>query len=119
MYNGIGLPTARGSGTNGYVQKNQSYIRPRSYQQQSSHSGGTEAKGLGQRTANVEILKHEKRREVEVRCEELKEMLSNRGNMAQEDIDREVDKLRQELLADLDKVVKAKEEYTISTKIYA
>ncbi|KAI3626377.1 hypothetical protein CBS9595_001738 [Malassezia furfur] len=29
MYNGIGLQTARGSGTNGYVQRNLSSIRPR------------------------------------------------------------------------------------------
>ena len=28
MYNGIGLKTARGSGTNGFVQRNLSYIRP-------------------------------------------------------------------------------------------
>jgi serine/arginine repetitive matrix protein 2 len=27
MYNGIGLATARGSGTNGYVQKNLAYRR--------------------------------------------------------------------------------------------
>jgi len=28
MYNGIGLTTARGSGTSGYVQKNLSHIKP-------------------------------------------------------------------------------------------
>ena len=27
MYNGIGLNTVRGSGTNGYVQKNLSFVR--------------------------------------------------------------------------------------------
>lgn len=27
MYNGIGLQTARGSGTNGYVQRNLSFIK--------------------------------------------------------------------------------------------
>ena len=29
MYNGIGLQTARGSGTNGYVQTNKFFVRPR------------------------------------------------------------------------------------------
>jgi hypothetical protein len=28
MYNGVGLQTARGSGTSGYVQKNMSYVLP-------------------------------------------------------------------------------------------
>ena len=28
MYNGVGLQTARGSGTSGYVQKNLSYLQP-------------------------------------------------------------------------------------------
>jgi serine/arginine repetitive matrix protein 2 len=28
MYNGVGLQTARGSGTSGYVQKNLSYVMP-------------------------------------------------------------------------------------------
>jgi serine/arginine repetitive matrix protein 2 len=28
MYNGIGLQTARGSGTSGYVQKNLSFVKP-------------------------------------------------------------------------------------------
>jgi serine/arginine repetitive matrix protein 2 len=28
MYNGVGLTTARGSGTSGYVQKNLSHILP-------------------------------------------------------------------------------------------
>ena len=28
MYNGIGLKTARGSGTNGFIQRNLSYIAP-------------------------------------------------------------------------------------------
>jgi len=28
MYNGIGLPTPRGSGTSGYIQRNLAYIKP-------------------------------------------------------------------------------------------
>ncbi len=28
MYNGIGLTTVRGSGTNGYVQSNKAYVKP-------------------------------------------------------------------------------------------
>jgi len=34
MYNGIGLATARGSGTSGYVQKNLSFVKPYAQQKQ-------------------------------------------------------------------------------------
>ena len=34
MYNGIGLTTARGSGTSGYVQKNLSHVKPFAQQKQ-------------------------------------------------------------------------------------
>ena len=34
MYNGIGLTTARGSGTSGYVQKNLSHVKPYAQQTQ-------------------------------------------------------------------------------------
>ena len=40
MYNGIGLRTVRGSGTNGYVQRNLSYVRPVNVRQRVSESRG-------------------------------------------------------------------------------
>ena len=71
MYNGIGLTTARGSGTSGYIQKNMSFLgAPGSIQ-----STKFKQKDYGQilkemkenptplpRPPNPEILKHEKLR---------------------------------------------------------
>lgn len=68
MYNGIGLRTARGTGTNGYVQKNLSFIKPKL---QHNNTGSTlsahdeQAKAKPTKKASEEILKHNNRRKVE------------------------------------------------------
>ncbi|CAH2073324.1 unnamed protein product, partial [Iphiclides podalirius] len=54
MYNGIGLTTPRGSGTNGYVQTN--WASP-----------------------NQDILDHERKRKIEVKCAELEDSLEEQG----------------------------------------
>lgn len=75
MYNGIGLRTARGSGTNGYVQKNLSYIKPSNIRQtvsraqgaDSYHSHGRLEKSTG---PNVAILEHQRKRAIELKVME-------------------------------------------------
>lgn len=76
-YNGVGLSTARGSGTNGYVQKNASYIKQKAtfrtavnYLQAPEHQ---------QRAANAEILEHEKKRRVEIQILLLEDELCEKG----------------------------------------
>ena len=67
-YNGIGLKTARGSGTNGYVQRNLGHLqfsRP-SYEQQKSLQAPVDT----QRPPNEEILEHDRKRAVEVKVAE-------------------------------------------------
>jgi len=59
MYNGIGLTTPRGSGTNGYVQKNASFfqqIKPK------INYKDPVAPPPIQRTPNREIIEHEKKK---------------------------------------------------------
>jgi len=75
MYNGIGLQTARGSGTNGYVQKNLSHLRPRD-----PSLGQNEPKAKPRIDApDGAILDHERRRKIELQCLELQDELEERG----------------------------------------
>lgn len=62
MYNGIGLTTARGSGTNGYVQRNMAFVKDRPRQQYN-----TERTQPVQKKPNEEILEHERKRQLEVK----------------------------------------------------
>ncbi|KAI9009616.1 cwf21 domain-containing protein [Gaertneriomyces semiglobifer] len=99
MYNGIGLSTARGSGTNGYVQRNLSSLRPRERRQ--DNASIDDLKPFQMRKANQDILEHEKKREVEVKCLHLQEQLESEG-MSEEDVEARVDAMRQELLQNLE-----------------
>ncbi len=70
MYNGIGLQTARGSGTNGYVQRNLGFVR----QHKDRVDYRTEeqiqkAEAFLRREPNAGILDHERKRKLEVRGE--------------------------------------------------
>ncbi|XP_027563094.1 serine/arginine repetitive matrix protein 2-like [Neopelma chrysocephalum] len=86
MYNGIGLPTPRGSGTNGYVQRNLSALRPK----KGGPGGGPgdpppgeeELKRLEAALAkkpNPDILDHQRKRRVELKCLELAELMEEQG----------------------------------------
>jgi serine/arginine repetitive matrix protein 2 len=69
MYNGIGLTTARGSGTNGYVQKNMAFIRDRANTKPMSYAEIQRSAPV-QREPNKEILEFEERRRIEVKVTE-------------------------------------------------
>ncbi|KAI9293505.1 cwf21-domain-containing protein [Neoconidiobolus thromboides FSU 785] len=100
MYNGIGLNTARGSGTNGYVVKNLSNVKPRSKREDSEENSNSTL--LPNRKPDKEILLHEKKRKIEVECMELRVELEDEG-LEEEDIDDKVDALRQKLLKEFDR----------------
>ncbi|CAG8472761.1 6928_t:CDS:2 [Ambispora leptoticha] len=106
MYGNVGLATPRGSGTNGYVVRNLSYIRPRkdvvafeSYEEIAAKNSSA----LANRTPNKEILEHDKKRQVELECMLLREKLEDE-NIPEEEIEEKVDAHRQELLSKLDQV---------------
>ncbi|CAL4888971.1 unnamed protein product [Urochloa decumbens] len=87
MYNGIGLQTARGSGTNGYVQTNKFFIKPRTT---GGGPGGPHRPPLpdaagdggglgGMRKPNREILEHDRKRQVELKLIVLRDALEEQG----------------------------------------
>ncbi|KAI6034080.1 hypothetical protein BKA83DRAFT_670887 [Pisolithus microcarpus] len=65
MYNGIGLTTPRGSGTNGYVQRNLSALR--AHQTPSDRAAAWDIAPPKHREPDEAILEHERKRKVEVK----------------------------------------------------
>jgi hypothetical protein len=94
-YNGVGLSTARGSGTNGYVQKNLSSIKSKPIFRKDAVNYLTAPEHQA-RSGNSEILTHEKKRQVEIKCLELEDKLTAQG-MDEDEIEDEIDQLRQVL----------------------
>jgi hypothetical protein len=72
MSSNVGLSTPRGSGTSGYVQRNMSFLKPR---RQEAPLNVDETKNYRQRAPDAEILAHDRKREVEVKCLELQDKL--------------------------------------------
>jgi serine/arginine repetitive matrix protein 2 len=66
MYNGIGLSTARGTGTNGYVTANAASL-PKSKKAPIALQRHQDIKPQKARQANTEILEHEKKRQIEIK----------------------------------------------------
>lgn len=80
MYNGVGLQTARGSGTNGYVQRNLAFIKVS--KEKPNYRTEEDIKNMDavlNRPPNAEILEHERQRKIEVKCFELQELMSDQG----------------------------------------
>jgi serine/arginine repetitive matrix protein 2 len=68
MYNGIGLSTARGSGTSGYVQKNLAAVKkfkPLTGNYKEVLEKFKENPAQTKKKANIEIIEHEKKRKIE------------------------------------------------------
>ncbi|TPP67573.1 Pre mRNA splicing factor cwc 21 [Fasciola gigantica] len=98
MYNGIGLPTPRGSGTNGYVQKNLAFIGTvKERVPYKTDDDLKRADALFFKEPNKEILEHERKRKVEVVCFE-RELLMEEQGYTEEEIKKKVSALRAELL---------------------
>ncbi|ORZ17668.1 hypothetical protein BCR42DRAFT_292447, partial [Absidia repens] len=103
MYNGIGLTTARGSGTNGYVIRNLSHVRPPPANKQNKSQDDFRKAPPTERKPNKELVQHDLKRKVEVQCMELRLSLEDDG-LDETDIDKKVDDLRQTLMSRLDEV---------------
>ena len=92
MYNGIGLPTARGSGTNGYVQKNMAHVSKKIISQPNQPDPNINKK------PNKDIMLHQKKREIESKCLRLRKELEEEGSP---NIEEEIDAYRKRKLAEL------------------
>lgn len=77
-YNGVGLQTPRGSGTNGYVQRSLAHIRKKP-QTPYSRDRDYDKPPSKTRKANPEIMEHDRKREIEVKCLELQDKLEEEG----------------------------------------
>ena len=98
MYNGIGLQTARGSGTNGFVQRNLSHVRVN--KDRTDYKPDEEQKKLEAymaRKGNAELLMHERKRKIELECAEMEDMMAEQG-YSQKEIDHKVAKFRKQKL---------------------
>ncbi|CUS11940.1 unnamed protein product [Tuber aestivum] len=102
MSSNVGLSTPRGSGTSGYVQRNLSHLRPRDYPPPSSASAAdSNTREYRQRQPDKEILEHDRKRGVEVKCLELRDKLEDEG-VDEEEIDDQVEVYRNKLLKELE-----------------
>jgi serine/arginine repetitive matrix protein 2 len=80
MYNGIGLQTARGSGTNGYVQRNLSFVKiTKNKIEYKTEDDFKRLEAELNRLPNEEILAHQKKRTIELKCYEMKELMEEQG----------------------------------------
>jgi len=68
MYNGVGLPTPRGSGTSGFVQQNRAFVsRPRTWLDFKKEFEQIKANPpKPPKKPNAEIIEHEQKRQIEV-----------------------------------------------------
>lgn len=104
MYNGIGLQTAKGSGTNGYVQKNVASINHQraDFKQMNKDFKTISAEPVFKvKKANPELLLHEQKRKVEIDLIKLEDELRKAG-MGEEEIEKNVMHERRQMLAALD-----------------
>ncbi|RKP38325.1 cwf21 domain-containing protein, partial [Dimargaris cristalligena] len=90
MYNGIGLGTARGSGTNGFVVRNLGHLKQRK----------DPIRPRERESVSAELKAHKRKRDIEVKCLELRDELEDDG-VDEEAIEMQVDALRKKLLAKL------------------
>ncbi|ORY39665.1 cwf21-domain-containing protein, partial [Rhizoclosmatium globosum] len=95
--------TARGSGTNGYVQQNKATLRPRQHFKSNDYNSATSQPPI-HRQPNKDLIQHEKKRKVEIECLLLRDSLEQDGSLGEDEIDKRVDELRKKLLARLDSV---------------
>ncbi|KAI0068990.1 cwf21-domain-containing protein, partial [Artomyces pyxidatus] len=95
MYNGIGLTTPRGSGTNGYVVRNLSVLR--NHDTASDRASAWDAAPPKHREPDQEIIEHERKRGVEVKCLELQLELEDK-EVDEDEIEKQVSALRERLL---------------------
>ena len=100
MYNGIGLATVRGSGTNGYVQKNLSFVSATRAAERKDRSEGAKRDIPQPKKPDHQIIEHNRKRDVEVKVLRLREALEDQG-VDEAEIEAKTSEMRKSLLAQL------------------
>jgi serine/arginine repetitive matrix protein 2 len=98
MYNGIGLSTPRGSGTNGYIQTNKFFVKSRPVRSEAKEFQAGQGAGGVLRKAIKDILEHDRKRRIELKLIELEDQLVDQGYPDEEVLGR-VEALRKGLEA--------------------
>lgn len=109
-YNGIGLQTPRGSGTSGYVQtnltkgKNEGLRRKREREahEEQVREAKTKQKQI-RKGAGTEIVAHDRKRWIEVKCMELRDKLEDQ-DIDDEVVEKRVAALRDRLTRDSERM---------------
>lgn len=97
MYNGIGLQTPRGSGTNGYIQTNKFFVRPKNLKVETKEFQSGQGTA-GVKKANKDILEHDRKREIELKLVILEDALTEQG-YTEDEILEKVEEARKSLEA--------------------
>lgn len=86
MYNGIGLQTPRGSGTNGHIQTNKFFVRPKTGKVSENTRGFEEDQGTAgvSKKPNKDILEHDRKRQIDLKLAILEDKLIDQGYTADE-----------------------------------
>ncbi|KAK1257258.1 hypothetical protein QJS04_geneDACA024283 [Acorus gramineus] len=79
MYNGIGLQTPRGSGTDGYIQANKFFLRPKSGRVETRELEAGQGTGVVSSKLNKEILEHDRKRKIQLKLLLLEETILDQG----------------------------------------
>lgn len=117
-YNGIGLHTPRGSGTSGYVQKSLSGLKREGLRQKREREAQEDRireskakKMMIRHSAGGEIVDHDMKRLIEVKCMELRDKLED-DDVDDEEVEKQVAELRRELTEGLrpGKIIERNEE---------
>ncbi|KAI3993002.1 hypothetical protein MKX01_009745 [Papaver californicum] len=92
MYNGIGLQTTKGSGTNGYVQTNKLFVRPKTGKVETKAFEGDQGT-CGIKRANKDILEHDRKRQIHLKFVVLEDKLIDQG-YTDDEISQKLDEAR-------------------------
>ena len=106
MYGNIGLPTAKGSGTSGYVQKSLAYINKKNYQPGNYKEildKFRENPLSTKRKPNQEIIIHELKHKIECELFEYAEILRAQKKLSEKEITAAINKKRMELQQNIKK----------------
>ena len=100
MYNGIGLQTPRGSGTNGYIQGNKFFVKAKTNKIAENTKGFEADQGTAgvTRKPNKEILEHDRKRQIQLKLVILEDKLIDQGYTDSEIADK-LDEARKNLEA--------------------
>ena len=88
MYNGIGLQTPHGSRTNGYIQSNKFFVRPKPARVEGKEFEEVQGAGGVTKKSNQDILGHDRKRQIDLKLALLQDTLAEEGYTDNEILDK-------------------------------